>query len=141
MPTDLTGVRPAHAGRDGGPRRLLGARAGGSRRRLQVAAGPRLSRRETGIPALPHTWIRIAVADDPTLRYGADLLVASWRDLGLRVRIADRNADARFVRVAPLPKGAIPIARAVDARLVSPRVRGWREDARGVVDYARVKLR
>jgi hypothetical protein len=94
-----------------------------------------------GIPGLPHTWVRIAVADDPTLRYGAGLLVASWRDLGLRVRIADRNADARFVRVASLPKGAIPIARAVDARLVSPRVRGWREDARGVVDYARVKLR
>ena len=57
------------------------------------------------------------------------------------MRIADKNADARFVRVASLPKGAIPIARAVDARLVSPRVRGWREDARGVVDYSRVKLR
>ncbi len=94
-----------------------------------------------GIPELPHKWVRIAVADDPTLRYGAGLLVASWRDLGLRVRIADKNADARFVRVASLPKGAIPIARAVDARLVSPRLRGWREDARGVVDYSRVNVR
>jgi hypothetical protein len=94
-----------------------------------------------GIPALPHKWVQIAVPDDPTLRYGAGLLVASWRDLGLRVRIADKNADARFERVATLPTSAIPIARAVDARLVSPRVRGWREDARGVVDYARVKVR
>jgi hypothetical protein len=94
-----------------------------------------------GIPALPHKWVRIAVADDPTLRYGAGLLVASWRDLGLRVRIADKDAHARFERVAALPNGAIPIAHAVDARLVSPRVRGWREDGRGVVDYARVSVR
>jgi hypothetical protein len=94
-----------------------------------------------GIPSLPHRWVRIAVADDSTLRYGAALLVASWRDLGLRVRVADRDAHARFERVATLPKGAIPIAHAVDARLVSPRVHGWREDARGVVDYARVSVR
>ena len=111
-----------------------------------TAASPSVSARvfraaRRGIPTLPHKWVRIAVADDPTLRYGAGLLVASWRDLGLRVRIGDKNADARFVRVATLPKGAIPIARAVDARLVSPRVRGWREDARGVVDYSRVKVR
>jgi hypothetical protein len=32
----------------------------------------------------------------------------------------------------------VPIAWAVDARLVSPRLRGWREDALGVVDYNRV---
>jgi hypothetical protein len=110
-----------------------------------TAASPSVSARafraaRRRIPALPQNWVRIAVADDPTLRYGAGLLVASWRDLGLRVRIADKNAEARFVRVATLPKGAIPIARAVDARLVSPRVRGWREDARGVVDYSRVQV-
>jgi hypothetical protein len=35
----------------------------------------------------------------------------------------------------------IPVAWAVDARLVSPRVRGWSEDRLGDVDYARVKLR
>jgi hypothetical protein len=35
----------------------------------------------------------------------------------------------------------IPIAWAVDARLVSARVRGWREDSLGEVDYARVTLR
>ncbi len=34
----------------------------------------------------------------------------------------------------------VPIAWAVDARLVSPRVRGWREDALGEVDYSRVAL-
>jgi hypothetical protein len=91
------------------------------------------------IPDLSHVRVRIAVEGDATLRYGATLLVASWRDLGLDVRIAQRDANAFFVRRFP-PRG-IAVARAIDARFVSPRVGGWREDARGVVDYAQVTLR
>jgi hypothetical protein len=34
---------------------------------------------------------------------------------------------------------AIPLAWVVDARLVSPRLEGWREDALGNVDYAEVR--
>ena len=34
----------------------------------------------------------------------------------------------------------IPIAWAIDARFVSPRVHGWREDRIGGVDYTRVTL-
>ena len=34
----------------------------------------------------------------------------------------------------------IPIAWAVDARLVSPRVHGWREDRLGDIDYTRVRI-
>ncbi len=34
---------------------------------------------------------------------------------------------------------AVPIAWVVDARLVSPRLQGWREDALGNVDYANVR--
>lgn len=41
----------------------------------------------------------------------------------------DLRASARFV----------PVAWDVDARLVSPRLRGWREDALGDVDYAAVR--
>jgi hypothetical protein len=41
----------------------------------------------------------------------------------------DLRVSARFV----------PIAWVVDARLVSPRLRGWREDALGDVDYGAVK--
>jgi hypothetical protein len=93
------------------------------------------------IATLAHVRVRIAVEDDPALRYGASLLVASWRDLGLDVRIEQRNANARFARLANPEPASVRIARAVDARFVSPRVRGWREDARGVVDYARVTLR
>jgi hypothetical protein len=36
---------------------------------------------------------------------------------------------------------AIPIAWVMDARLVSPRLEGWREDVLGNVDYSVVKSR
>jgi hypothetical protein len=41
----------------------------------------------------------------------------------------DLRTSARFV----------PVAWVVDARLVSPRLRGWSEDALGDVDYAVVR--
>jgi hypothetical protein len=93
------------------------------------------------IATLRHVRVRIAVDDDAALRYGASLLVASWRDLGLDVRIVKKNANARFMRLASPGPASVTIARAVDARFVSPRVRGWREDAHGLVDYSRVTVR
>jgi hypothetical protein len=85
--------------------------------------------------------VRISVEHDPALRYGASLLVASWRDLGLDVRIVKENANAHFTRLASPGPASVPIARAVDARFVSPRARGWYEDARGLVNYSRVTVR
>ena len=35
----------------------------------------------------------------------------------------------------------VPIAWVADARLVSPRLHGWREDELGSVDYGEVTLR
>ena len=131
------------------------------------------------IPTLPPVRVNIATQAEPVLRYGASLLIASWRDLGLgaRAATAGSTADARFVRLAaPYPQeeallaqlapqpevlgalnqtaalaradealfaraAVVPVAWAVDARLVSPRVRGWSEDRLGDVDYARVTLR
>jgi hypothetical protein len=101
------------------------------------------------IPSLPRVAVRFAPPGDPDLAYGLDLLVGAWRDLGLGAVVGASSA-ARFERLlAPYPKAAslpaavrgqlvVPIAWAVDARLVSPRLRGWREDALGVVDYNRV---
>src|SRR5262249_14615780 len=107
------------------------------------APKPRVPRLGHKIAALrrAHARIPIAVEADPTLRYGAMLLAANWRDLGVNVRITNDGAEGRFTRVASVGPRTIPIARSVDARFVSPRVRGWREDGRGVVDYARVRLR
>jgi hypothetical protein len=92
-----------------------------------------------GVLGLPKTPVRIGVDGDPALAYGATLLAASWRDLDLDVHVVRRGANATLVRGAAT--GTIRIARAVDARFVSPRVRGWRENARGIVDYTGVKLR
>lgn len=92
-----------------------------------------------GVHGLPSTPVRIGVEGDPALAYGASLLAASWRDLDLDVHVVRHGANATFVRGSA--DGTIPIARAVDARFVSPRVRGWRENAQGVVAYARVRVR
>jgi hypothetical protein len=137
------------------------------------------------IPSLPRVPVRIAVPPDPTLRYGARLLYANWRDLGLGPQLVSQAAgsDASFQRVPALypqdeaipaelalrdglgsrpeiehalaatdqrtaleefddrlgrSAAVIPIAWVVDARLVSPRLQGWREDLLGSVDYASV---
>jgi hypothetical protein len=52
-------------------------------------------------------------------------------------RAALERADDRLFAKAVV----VPVAWAVDARLVSPRVRGWRADRLGEVDYTKVTLR
>lgn len=103
------------------------------------------------IPSLPRVAVRFAEPADPTLAYGTNLLVAAWRDLGLGAVAGGRAPGARLERLlAPYPRRralralvrgeqVVPIAWVADARLVSPRLRGWREDDLGSVDYARVK--
>src|SRR5439155_21141013 len=83
------------------------------------------------VHGLPGTPVRIAVEGDPALAYGASLLAASWRDLDLDVHVVRRGANAIFVRDST--GGTIPIARAADARLRSPRGRAWRADAPAAV--------
>ena len=105
------------------------------------------------IPSLPKLAVHFAEPKDPTLAYGTNLLVAAWRDLGLGA-VAGGGSDARLERLAaPYPRLqalkqlagpgelVVPIAWVADARLVSPRLRGWREDELGSVDYAAVRLR
>jgi hypothetical protein len=103
------------------------------------------------IPSLPKVAVGFKAGSDPTLAYGTNLLVAAWRDLGLGAHVG--GDDAQLVRLAArYPKlsaltaygranALVPIAWVADARLVSPRLQGWREDELGSVDYARVKLR
>lgn len=128
------------------------------------------------IVSLPRLLVRIRVPDDPTLRDGARLLYADWRDVGLGPRlVTGEKADGSFERVfaaypqeealpvqlsrrsellgttqqhgelarldRELRKRAqiVPVSWVVDARLVSPRLQGWREDALGNVDYAAVR--
>ena len=103
------------------------------------------------IPSLPKRAVGFTPGTDPTLAYGTNLLVAAWRDLGLGAHVG--GDDAQLVRLAAAyPKlsaltlygranALVPIAWVADARLVSPRLRGWREDELGSVDYGAVTLR
>ena len=92
----------------------------------------------SGVHRLPRVPVRIKAVGDPSVYYGAAMLAAAWRDLDLNVHVVGRNANALFTRSSA--PAAVAIAHAVDARLVGPRVRGWHENAQGIVDYARVKL-
>jgi hypothetical protein len=103
------------------------------------------------IPSLPKRAMDFAPGADPTLAYGTNLLVAAWRDLGLGAHVGGHDAElvrlaAAYPKLAALtlygPANAqFPIAWVADARLVSPRLRGWREDELGSVDYGAVTLR
>jgi len=141
------------------------------------------------IPSLPRVQGRIGVPPDPVLRFGAGVLYAQWRDVGLGpVLVADSARHvttdlgrwiAAYPQAEALPAEAVyrsgftrrdllaavlasteqgpaltrldsalrslarvvPIAWVVDARLVSPRLEGWREDVLGNVDYAVVRSR
>ena len=110
----------------------------------------RCATRSSGFPRCPSVP-SVSPGSDPTLAYGTNLLVAAWRDLGLGAHVG--GDDAQLVRLAAAyPKlsaltlygpanALVPIAWVADARLVSPRLRGWREDELGSVDYGSVRLR
>jgi hypothetical protein len=119
--------------------------------KIARAAALAFARARKQIGSLPRAAVRFAEPADPDLAYGENLLVAAWRDIGLGAYVARGRADARFERVlAPYARTAaleaavgsrkfIPISWVVDARLVSPRLKGWREDELGSVDYTGVK--
>src|SRR5919108_641838 len=147
LPYELTEVAAAPRGVPG-PFRLVSASPtkivaappaenladrGAPNARAAVLAARRARRQ---IKALPRVAVRFALPSDPDFAYGAGLLVASWRDLGLGAFIGRGRPDARFERaLAPYPRLSAlqaaargrqiaPIAWVADARLVSPRLRG-----------------
>jgi len=102
--------------------------------------------------------VAVPIATSPALRDEADVVAANWLELGLGP-VVGAAGRSRFVRVeAEYPRpdaierelgttdaGAyadwlvVPLAWVADARLVSPRLRGWAEDELGVPDYTRVR--
>jgi hypothetical protein len=144
----------------------------------------RFRRAVAAIRTLPRRQVAIDVP--PTLRAGARILYAQWRDVGLGPKLVSgsKNPAASFARLTSsypqqeaIPAELVlrheleprrgllqalaathqqnqlkrvdgglwasardvPIAWVVDARLVSPRLEGWREDALGNVDYTAVR--
>ena len=56
--------------------------------------------------------VRVRLGYEPGLRGGAELLAATWRDYGLAIAVAHAPPfDARLVRRAELPRGAVGVAR------------------------------
>jgi hypothetical protein len=120
--------------------------------KIARAAALAFSRAREQIGSLPKVAVRFSQPADPDLAYGQNLLVAAWRDIGLGAYVAKSRPDATFERLlAPYPRTAalrravgsrkiIAISWVVDARLVSPRLSGWREDDLGAVDYTRVRF-
>ena len=100
------------------------------------------------IRGLSPSPLTLGVADRPELVEAAELVWAEWRQLGLPIRLQPgaRTTDMRFVRAIPSsaiadrPDDVVPLGWVAEARLVSPRVHGWRMDELGVVDYSRVSL-
>jgi hypothetical protein len=110
----------------------------------------------SAVGGLPKLAVRIATP--PSLRDEADLVASNWLELGLGP-IVGPTGSSRFVRIQaeyPRPDAierelgltdarayavwrVVPLAWVADARLVSPRLRGWAEDALGVPDYTRVR--
>lgn len=100
------------------------------------------------IRGLSSSPLTLGVPDRPELVEAAELVWAEWRQLGLPVvlRPGARGTDLRFIRAIPSsaidvgPDYVVPLGWVAEARLVSPRVHGWRMDEVGVVDYSRVSL-
>lgn len=106
-----------------GPRLVSGvnAQADGGLQRI-IAAYPQ----EEALPA------QLVFEDAGAPR---ELLLRALGAAGQRADLLGLDTQLR------LRASAIPIAWVVDARLVSPRLEGWREDALGNVDYAAVRSR
>jgi hypothetical protein len=121
--------------------------------KIARAAALAFARARKQIGSLRKVAVRFEEPADADLAYGENLLLAAWRDIGLGAYVAHGRPDATFERIlAPYPRQAalreavgsrtiIPISWVVDARLVSPRLSGWREDDLGAVDYTRVRSR
>lgn len=153
------------------------ARAYGLLATARPARAPLLREFRRRAAALPPVTVPLGVGRDPDLRYGATLLAAQWREVGLAASVL-RSAPDRFERLRalydapealflalqpnpspllrralaaddPMPflrlldtrlrndAAVIPVSWVASAWLVSPRLRGWRQDALGAVDYTR----
>lgn len=115
--------------------------------RVVQPAGPAEFRRaRASIPTLPAMPLAFGIPTEPELAEGAELAWAEWRQLGFPLRRVPESADPdlRFVRMLPAARAerenVIALGWVAEARLVSPRVRGWQMDELGLVDYTRVTL-
>ena len=106
----------------------------------ELGLGPRVASRSTGA-----RFERLVAAYPQEEALAAALLLprrGPVRALVLEA-LAQRDQARALARVDAILRAessVVPIARVAGARLVSPRLRGWRQDALGVVDYSSVRF-
>jgi hypothetical protein len=129
----------------------VAAPAYGLRRGAEAFGPAEVRRARAAVRTLRSIPFDLTVPRQPELVEAAELVWADWRQLGLPVRlvVVPQGRTARFRRLVGAqaidrlgvsPDRVVPLAWVAEARLVSLRVRGWRMDERGVVDYTRVTL-
>jgi hypothetical protein len=115
-------------------------------RAARPARAAEFRRARASIPTLPRMPLAFGLPERRELAEAAELAWADWRQLGFPIRLvpAAADPDVRFARMVPPAvaerPNVIALGWVAEARLVSPRVQGWRMDARGLVDYTRVTL-
>lgn len=107
----------------------------------ELGLGPRVVARSAGgrferlVAAYPQSEALLAALLLPRHTRARGLL------LGALARRDQTAALARVDAVLRAESAVVPIAGVARARLVSPRLQGWRQDALGVVDYSSVRAR
>ena len=115
-------------------------------RAVAPASAGDFRRARASLRTLPRIPLTFGIPQQPELAEAAELVWAEWRQLGFPLtRVPDGvRADVRFRRLVPAPSArrrhVVALGWVAEARLVSPRVRGWRMDEVGLVDYSRVSL-
>ena len=107
----------------------------------ELGLGPRVVARSSGarferlVAAYPQDEALLAALLLPETSRARGLLLSA---------LAQRDQAAALARVDAALRAestVVPIAGVASARLVSPRLQGWRQDALGVVDYRSVRAR
>ena len=112
----------------------------------QPASAGDFRKGRAAIRTLPRMPLAFGIPNEPERAEAAELIWAEWRQLGFPLTRVPEAADpdVRFARMVPkpeqIPANVIALGWVAEARLISPRVRGWRMDELGSVDYSRVSL-
>jgi hypothetical protein len=114
-------------------------------RAAEPASAGDFRKARASIRTLPHYPLAFGIPQSAELAEAAELVWAEWRQLGLPLRRVPEAADpdVRLVRMAPPLRrrdNVVALGWIAEARLVSPRVRGWQLLEDGTVDYSRVRL-
>jgi hypothetical protein len=122
---------------------LIGERVA---RAAEVPSAAEFRRARASIRDVPPVPLAFGIPERAELAEAAELAWAEWRQLGFPLRRVPQasDPDVRLERMVPPGRSdranVVALGWLAEARLLSPRVRGWELRADGTVDYTRVTL-